>query len=128
MSLEIKATLKTPQVLVDFDAGVILLAGISIPENPYAFYTPVNEKIEEYMHAPKAITTLQFKLEYFNTSSTLVIRNLIRDISQNQTATKLHVKWYYEEYDEDMREAGEEFKMLFDSVNFDLIEVPEFES
>jgi len=128
MSLDIKATLKTPQVLVDFETGKILLAGISIPEDPYAFYTPVNEKIVEYMLNPKAETILEFKLEYFNTSSTLVIRNLIRDLSQNQVKTKLHVKWYYEEYDEDMREAGEEFKMLFDSIGFELIEVPEFES
>jgi hypothetical protein len=128
MSLEIKATLKTPRVLVDYDAGKILLAGISIPEDPYAFYTPVNEKIEEYMLDPKAITILEFKLEYFNTSSTLVIRNLIRDLSQNQIKTKLHIKWFYEEYDEDMKEAGEEFKMLFDPVNFDLIEVTDFDS
>ena len=128
MSLDIKATLKTPQVLVDFDAGKILLAGISIPEDPYAFYTPINDKIEEYLLHPKAITLLEFKLEYFNTSSTLVIRNLIRDLSQNQIKTKLHVKWFYEEYDEDMREAGEEFKMLFDSLIFDLIEVADFDS
>lgn len=128
MSLDIKATLKTPQVLVDFDAGKILLAGISIPEDAYAFYIPVNEKIEEYLLYPQPITMLEFKLEYFNTSSTLVIRNLIRDLTQNQIKTKLHVKWFYEEYDEDMREAGEEFKMLFDSVSFDLIEVNDFDS
>ena len=127
MSLEIEATLKTPKVMVNFEEGKILLAGISIPEDPYAFYSPVNEEIEKYMKSPQAKTILEFKLEYFNTSSTLVIRNLIRDLSQNHSKTELHVKWYYEEYDEDMKEAGDEFKLLFHSLNFELVEVLEFD-
>lgn len=127
MSLEIKTTLKTPKVLVNFEEGTILLAGISIPEDPYAFYSPVNEEIEKYMEEPLAKTTLEFKLEYFNTSSTLVIRNLIRDLSQSSSKTELFIKWYYEEYDEDMKEAGDEFRMLFHRVNFELVEVLEFD-
>ncbi|MCF8435157.1 MAG: DUF1987 domain-containing protein [Crocinitomicaceae bacterium] len=127
MSLEIKATLKTPKVLVNFEEGIILLAGISIPEDPYAFYNPVIEEIEAYLLAPKENTRLEFKLEYFNTSSTLVIRNLIRDISQQITNTKLKIYWYYEEYDDDMKEAGEEFRLLFKDLDFDLVEVAEFE-
>ena len=127
MSLEIKATLKTPKVLVNFEEGIILLAGISIPEDPYAFYSPVNEEIDKYMETPLPKTTLEFKLEYFNTSSTLVIRNLIRDLSQNNSKTELFIKWYYEEYDEDMKEAGDEFRMLFHGVNFELVEVLEFD-
>ncbi|NOQ75719.1 MAG: DUF1987 domain-containing protein [Crocinitomix sp.] len=127
MSLEIKATLKTPRVLVNFEEGIILLAGISIPEDPYAFYSPVNEEIEKYMESPQAKTILEFKLEYFNTSSTLVIRNLIRDLSQTDSKTELHVKWYYEEYDEDMKEAGDEFRLLFHGLNFELVEVLEFD-
>ena len=127
MSFEIKATLKTPKVSVNFEQGTILLAGISIPEDPYSFYSPVNEKINEYLETPCPTTILEFKLEYFNTSSTLVIRNLIRDLSQSEINTKLEVKWYYEEYDEDMKEAGDEFRMLFNSLNFELIEVQEFE-
>jgi hypothetical protein len=127
MSLEIKATLKTPRVLVNFEEGIILLAGISIPEDPYAFYSPVNEEIDKYMETPLPKTTLEFKLEYFNTSSTLVIRNLIRDLSQNNSNTELFVRWFYEEYDEDMKEAGDEFRMLFHNLNFELVEVLEFE-
>lgn len=127
MSLEIKATLKTPQVSVNFDEGKILLAGISIPEDPYAFYSPVIAEIDSYVLNPQEITVLEFKLEYFNTSSTLVIRNLIRDLSQNLTNSKLIVKWYHEEYDDDMKEAGDEFRMLFDGIPFEIIEVKEFE-
>lgn len=127
MSLEIKATLKTPQVSVNFDEGKILLAGISIPEDPYAFYSPVNEEIDRYLSDPLPNTTLEFKLEYFNTSSTLIIRNLIRKISSREDRTGLKVIWYYEEYDDDMKEAGDEFRLLFRDTDFELIEVKEFE-
>ncbi len=126
MSIEIEATLKTPRVSVDFDKGKITLAGISIPEDPYAFYSPVNNEIDKYLDAPKDKTTLEFKLEYFNTSSTLIIRNLIRKLSQSATNTELTVMWFYEEYDEDMKEAGDEFKLLFKEINFESIEVKEF--
>ena len=93
--------------------GLIVLSGISIPEDPYAFYTPVNEKIAEYLTSPKDDTLLEFKLEYFNTSSTLIIRNLIRTIAESASKSRLTVKWYYEEYDDDMKEAGQEFQLLF---------------
>lgn len=127
MSLEIKATLKTPQVSVDKEAGKILLAGISIPEDPYSFYSPVDTEIDTYLENPKAKTCLEFKLEYFNTSSTLVIRNLIRKISSHKEGTELSVRWYYEEYDEDMKEAGDEFRLLFKEIDFQLIKVKEFD-
>jgi response regulator RpfG family c-di-GMP phosphodiesterase len=128
MLLEIKATLKTPQVTLDFEKGEIILAGISIPEDPYSFYSPVDAEIDKYLESPLKTTNLQFKLEYFNTSSTLIIRNLIRKLYQNKDKTTVNVKWFYEEYDEDMKEAGEEFKLLFNQVNFELFEVPEFKS
>jgi hypothetical protein len=126
MSLEIKATLKTPEVQISFEEGSILIAGISIPEDPYDFYSPVNEAIENYLSQPKDVTQLDFKLEYFNTSSTLVIRNIIRSLAENESGTNLKVCWYYEEYDDDMREAGEEFKLLFSKIDFQLKQVDEF--
>lgn len=126
MSLEIKATLKTPEVKINAEDGTILLAGISIPEDRYAFYAPVNEALEDYLKSPQPITKLEFRLEYFNTSSTVVIRNIIRSLAESASDTKLEVTWVYEEYDEDMREAGEEFKLLFSKVNFELQRVEEF--
>ncbi len=126
MSLHIEATVKTPKVVVDSDAGKILLAGISIPEDPYEFYSPVEHEIDDYLKQPKSATSLDFQLEYFNTSSTLIIRNLIRKLANNSKSTNLSIKWYYEAYDEDMKEAGDEFKRLFSELEFQVVEVEEF--
>ena len=72
------------------------------------------------------IAYLEFKLEYFNTSSTLIIRNVIRKLASINHQTELKVKWYFENDDEDMQEAGDEFKLLFKDVSFDIIGVNHF--
>ena len=126
MSLEIEATVKTPKIVLDSTSGKILLAGISIPEDPYDFYGPVETEIDSYLKNQAANTNLEFQLEYFNTSSTLIIRNLIRKLSNSSRDTNLKVHWYYEAYDEDMKEAGDEFKKLFEELDFEVVEVDEF--
>ncbi len=126
MSLEIEATVKTPRIVLDTEAGKILLAGISIPEDPYEFYSPIEDEIDKYLKNPAEKTDLEFQLEYFNTSSTLIIRNLIRKLSNFTEETNLTVYWYYEAYDEDMKEAGDEFKKLFEDLSFEVVEVDEF--
>lgn len=128
MSLQIDATVKTPKVVVDSETGIILLAGISIPEDPYEFYGPVESEIDAYLQTPQASTKLEFQLEYFNTSSTLIIRNIIRKLANSAGNTDLQINWYYEAYDEDMKEAGDEFKRLFPDMKFEVVEVDEFPS
>ncbi len=125
MSLEIEATVKTPKISVDSNQGRILLAGISIPEDPHEFYVPLNEAVESYLEKPANKTDLEFQLEYFNTSTTLIIRNLIRKLGSLGSSNNFCVKWYYERDDEDMEEAGGEFKLLFPELNFDLIAIDE---
>lgn len=126
MSLVIEATVKTPKVVVDSDNGQILIAGISIPEDPHEFYNPLDNELDSYLANPASATSLDFQLEYFNTSSTMIIRNLIRKVANSSSKTKLKVNWFYEEYDEDMKEAGDEFKLLFNELDFDIVPVEEF--
>lgn len=126
MSLSIEATIKTPSINLDSSNGNITISGISIPENPMEFFEPLEEEIETYIAKPSPLTSLEFKLEYFNTSSTLIIRNVIRKLASINNRTKLNVKWYFENDDEDMQEAGDEFKLLFKDVNFDVIGVNQF--
>jgi len=126
MSLKIEATVKTPQIEFDTEKGLISIQGISIPEDPQEFFMPLDEQLNEYINTPNEKTYLEFKLEYFNTSTTLIIRNLIRKLHDISDKTKLNVKWYYESDDEDMEEAGNEFKMLFKNIDFDIIGVEKF--
>ena len=123
MSLQIKPTVKTPGITFDSNNGTITINGISIPENPQEFFEPLNTQLDKYVLNPSLNTTLDFKLEYFNTSTTLIIRNLIRKLREISDKTNLKVRWFFETEDEDMEEAGEEFKMLFKDINFEIIGV-----
>ena len=68
-------------------------------------------------------------MEYFNTSTTLFLRDLMKKYRQaNQSGnTKVQIKWIYEEDDLDMEDAGLEFKDLFDDLNFNVQAVEEFD-
>jgi hypothetical protein len=126
MLLKVEATAKTPKLKVNPEKGLIQLSGISIPEDPRAFYTPFQDAIDAYIVSPKDKTLVEFKLEYFNTSTTLIIRNLLRKLSLVNSDTKLQIRWYFEEDDEDMGEVGGELKILFPEVDFEIIEVQQF--
>ncbi len=126
MSLQIESTVKTPRIEFDSNKGTIIIQGISIPEDPQEFFEPLNSQLDEYVLNPAQNTTLEFKLEYFNTSTTLIIRNLIRKLRDISDKTNFNVKWYFETDDEDMEEAGEEFKMLFNDIKFEIIRVNHF--
>jgi len=126
MSLTIEATVKTPSISLDSASGNISISGISIPENPLEFFKPLDDELESYISKPSSLTNLEFKLEYFNTSTTLIIRNVIRKLESIKDRTSLNVKWYFENDDEDMQEAGDEFKLLFKDVKFDIIGVNQF--
>ncbi len=126
MSLKIEATAKTPKLKVIPSKGLIHVSGISIPEDPKSFYAPFHAAISDYMKDPNEKTIVEFKLEYFNTSTTLIIRNIIRRLKDFNSTTDLKVCWYFEEDDEDMEEVGEELKILFPELNFEIIQVKQF--
>lgn len=126
MSLDIEASVKTPSITMDEHEGSISIKGISIPEDPHEFYYPLLKALEDYKNSPATKTALNLQLEYFNTSSTLIIRNLIKDLGMIKEKTDLVVNWFFESDDEDMKEAGEEFKMLFADITFNVTAVDSF--
>jgi len=66
-------------------------------------------------------------MEYFNTSSSKCIYDLLKEIKSLKEGGKdVRVRWYYEQYDEDMMEAGEDYSDLLD-LPFAFVEIPEME-
>ena len=116
---------KTPAVNFDSDSGVLELKGRSIPENSVEFYKPLNDWIENYGANPKDKTIVDIKLEYFNTSSSKCILDLFKKLESLKTkGAEVLVNWYYEEDDEDMEEAGEDYQAII-KLPFNMIEVEE---
>lgn len=123
--ISIEGTPKTPTVNFIALEGIIELKGRSIPENSIEFYKPLIDWIDDYGKAPKESTTVNIQLEYFNTSSSKCILDVFKKLeSIHGDGNKITIKWHYEEDDEDMLEAGEDYQAII-NIPFEMIEVEE---
>ena len=112
-TLSIEMSAKTP--LVKFNPrGNMEFRGRSIPENSIEFYSPVFDWIDDYAKHPQPETTVHIQLEYFNTSSSKCLLDIFKKLQTLHLAgnSKVTVHWYYEEDDEDMLEAGEDYQAI----------------
>lgn len=124
-NLNLEGSAKTPTVSFNANEGVLELKGRSIPENSIEFYKPLNDWIDAYGATPKTATTVDIKLEYFNTSSSKCILDVFKKLENlNGKGTEIKVNWYFEEDDEDMEEAGEDYQAII-GLPFNMIEVEE---
>lgn len=120
-NIKIEGTAKTPTV--DFSAaGKLTIKGRSIPENSIEFYKPLIDWIEHYSRQSQGATEVNVQLEYFNTSSSKCILDLFKKLEN--VNGEIVVQWYYEEDDEDMLEAGEDYEAII-NIPFKMIEVEE---
>ena len=118
--LKISKTEDTPTVILDKTNGKFLIQGRSIPEDAVVFFKPILDWFKDYATDPNPTTCVEFKLEYFNTSSSKLILDIMLKLKHIKGAS---IQWYYSEEDDDMKEAGEEYSELV-NFPFDLVEEP----
>ena len=118
---KIEATVKTPEVILDFENGSMSISGISISENPRLFYDPIFEEIEVYLKNATKGTVINLDLEYFNSSSAIMIRDIIRTFEKHPTAPDSVVRWYHDNDDQGIRNSGLEFENIFEGIRFEII-------
>ncbi|MGL4599527.1 MAG: DUF1987 domain-containing protein [Bacteroidia bacterium] len=121
----IEGTPKTPTINFDMVSGSLEVKGRSIPENSIEFYKPLVEALERYAQKPQANSSVNIQLEYFNTSSSKCILDVFKKLEGiHKGGSQVVINWYYEEDDEDMLEAGEDYQAII-SVPFKMIQVSE---
>ncbi|NJK86137.1 MAG: DUF1987 domain-containing protein [Bacteroidales bacterium] len=109
----IESTPKTPLVKFIPEKGVIEIKGRSIPENSIEFYKPLIDWLDEYAKAPLEKTIVNVQLEYFNTSSSKCILDVFKKLETiHKSNHDVMINWFYEEDDEDMLEAGEDYESI----------------
>jgi hypothetical protein len=122
---EIDGTPKTPTILFDINGGVLDIRGRSIPENSIEFYKPLVDALDKYSVSSKPVTTVNIQLEYFNTSSSKCILDIFKKLeSIHKSGSEVTINWHYEEDDEDMLEAGEDYQAII-GVPFKMVQVSE---
>jgi hypothetical protein len=107
--LNIEGTEDTPRIILDKGNGIFEISGRSLPEDCAEFYKPILEWIHTYAQEPNPATDFVFNLEYFNTASSKLLLEVLGALSEVKGTT---IYWHYQEDDEDMKEAGEEFMEL----------------
>ena len=111
--ITIESSPKTPSIKFDSKQGKLEIKGRSIPENSVEFYKPLVESLERYASAPTAPTQVDIQLEYFNTASSKCILDVLKKLETiHRQGNQVIINWYYEEDDEDMREAGEDYQAI----------------
>ncbi len=112
--IDIPATDKTPEVLIRPEQGLIQITGCSIPENADRFYSPVQDSVERYALSPQPRTTVRISLSYFNSSTSKYLLDLLKRLEDLHATGRSQVvlEWCFQSGDLDMKEAGEDYRML----------------
>lgn len=123
--LIIEGTAKTPTIEFKPAQGYLLLKGRSIPENSIEFYKPLVDILEQYNNGSQSTTKVDIQLEYFNTSSSKCILDVFKKLETiNANGTEVTINWFYEEEDEDMLEAGEDYQAII-NIPFNMQQMDE---
>lgn len=128
--LNLELTENTPKIILDPNNHNLEFEGDSRPEDVQKFFQPIMNWLNDYEAFSKTAGVINlnanFKLEYFNSSSAKYIMDIILKlgkIAEPENIT-LNINWHYDEMDEDMLDAGEEFEDMLD-VEFNFIVIPE---
>jgi hypothetical protein len=116
----INSSAKTPQINFDIASKTFLITGISCPDNPLSFYTPVFNRLEEYFSVNEELH-FTFQLDYFNTGSSKCILKILSIITDKLEDTSLiKITWITEVDDEELLESGKIFEEM-SGLNFEFI-------
>ena len=127
-NLEIKGShgdYDIPTVFFNAETGVCELKGESYLEKTAEFYDRLLAWLDEYMTVINQPITFNFKLTYFNTSSSKRILYILLKLKEyeDQGGTVI-ANWYYHEDDTDMEEDVEDFRLI---SNLDINALPDRE-
>lgn len=118
-----EGTFETPTITFDLNAGFLEIKGRSIPENPIEFYHPLFTALDNYEKMGKPATEVIIKLEYYNSSSSKCILDLLKKLENiHEGGNQVTINWYYEEEDENMLLAGEDYQVII-NLPFTMIKI-----
>ena len=119
-ALLLEAGNRSPAVDFDPGTGQFVLQGRSIPENALELFTPILSWVRQYVEQPASNTHLEFKLSYFNSSSTEYLLELFQTLRRvEELGNTFTVRWYRESDDEDMEQIALDF-MAMTGMTFEM--------
>ena len=120
--LKIDATSDTPKVVLDANSGTFGIEERCFPEDAVGFFLPIIEWIKNYSAAPNQTSNFNFKLEYFNTSSSKQLFKILLLLQELSKKNEVIISWYYSKADSDMLSSGERYSKLL-QFKFNMVEI-----
>ena len=111
------------QPSIYFDNSYLLrITGCSFPEDSWNVYKTVITRVSQLIDQRPGILNCEFMVSRCNKSSISCILDLFKLMRLMQYAGwQIMVKWQYQEFDEDMKDVGEEFSKIL-AGSFELVE------
>ncbi len=120
-TIDIEKTQLTPSILLDKDKGLVEIKGDSLPENTAEFYKPLMSELEDYFNSPQDKTIINLEITYFNSSSSKLFFDFFDLLENASKKYDIEINWIYDEDNESMEEAGEDFQEDFEDLTFNMI-------
>lgn len=120
--LQLEPTDYTPKIDFDPITNVLEIFGNSMPESSPEFYGEVYDWVVEFMDYTAHKIVMNFKLDYFNTSTSKEFYALLSKLKDHKYGVE--VNWYFQEDDEQMEEDGidlqEDTQVDFNFISYKL--------
>jgi len=114
-------TRTTPYILIDEEKGYMCFEGESYLEDIVGFFKEINEWLEKYMSSDFDEFTFDCALEYFNSSTTKQLYNMLRLMDVNAPGKKVVVNWKVANEEDDMLiECGEDYRDEMENLEFNI--------
>jgi SiaC family regulatory phosphoprotein len=112
-ALILSGTKHTPYVNLNPTTGVLQVNGRSTPEHPSEYFAQLYRWVENYLKKPNENTVVRLSFEYFNTSSSKCLLEMMKRLSAlHESGKNISFQWMHEPEDDDMKEAGADFRDL----------------
>ena len=119
--LERAKTKTTPYILIDEEKGYMRFEGESYLEDIVSFFKEINDWLKGYLASDFAEFTFDCALEYFNSSTTKQIYNMLRLMDEAAPGKKVTVNWIVAHEDDDMLiESGEDYRDEMENLDFNI--------
>jgi hypothetical protein len=120
--INIDGSSDTPRIVMNPGNNHFEITGISLPENAHDFYQQVFNWLDDFTKNPTPNIIMDVKLKYFNTASSKAILEIFLKLEViHKKGYDVLIRWHYQEDDEDMLDAGEQYAELVD-IPFEHIE------
>ncbi|WP_299453147.1 DUF1987 domain-containing protein [uncultured Microscilla sp.] len=112
----------TPYISFNTNTNIFDIAGESYSEDAFVFYQALLKWLSDYLKVNQRPITLNFRLLYFNTSSSQAIFHILEMLEEyaEDGNVDVQVNWYAKPNDSSMMEDGLYYQDNFDALSFNM--------